>query len=732
MCKRKFLLLLLAGLALSVAATAAEIRGTVVGTGQNPIEGAVVLHRSSGAKTETDAEGRFALAVPDSDRFRIEVIHPDHYESEYLLTRKDLDRRVILGLVPLIQKREEILVTALRYPESSLKVPAAASVIESGALSETRAPNITEGLQNVPGVDAIGSGGFSLVPTVRGLARRRVLYLVDGARVESDRRTGPNASFVHPETIGRIEVLRSASSVFYGSDAIGGVIHLMTRSPSFREGLHGRLRTAYGTVNQEKGAGLEFEGAKGATGFLFSFQAVDAEDYYSPLGRALQSYFTQGNLLAKVVHKTDRREIEAGFLGARGKDIGKPLRTSDVNPTWYPRENQNLFQLGWKEKGLGNGGELHFKAFANPNFLETDRETIADYRTTEEYALTESTEYGAQVSYAKTWEDVIRLESGVDFFGRGGAGAFNRYTSFDETGAVTGTVEEYPFTGGKRTDLGAFLSADFFKVRGLDLLGGLRWDVIRQQALPLGAEAVEQSDKTQTTGFFALSYELSPGLTAFANVSKAYRVPSLNELFYTGISGRGYIVGNPGLVPETSFNLDGGLKLMGRRFFAGLYGFRYEIKDMIERYRIDATTRTYGNIEKGRIQGLEFELDYFVAPGWKIFGNVAALRGRSVLSGDPLNDIPPLSLHVGTKVWVRHLSAELSGTFRLRKGSPGPDEVEIAGSEILNLRAGYRWSSLEIFMTLANIFDATYLARPDPDAVEEPGRNLKVGFVYSF
>ena len=722
------LVLLLCGL----TASAAEIRGTVVSTVQNPVQGAVVLHRASGATAETDAEGRFILPAPDSDRFRLEVIHPDHYEGEFLVTRRELDRRIVLTLIPLIQKREEILVTASRYPEPSLKVPAAASVVESSSLAETRAPNITEGLQNVPGVDAIGSGGFSLVPTVRGLARRRVLYLVDGARIESDRRTGPNASFVHPETIGRIEVLRSASSVFYGSDAIGGVIHLMTKAPSLREGIHGRLRAGYGTVNREKGMGLEIEGAKGATGFLVSLQGVDAEDYSSPLGRALQSSFTQGNLMAKIAHSTNEREIEIGFLGARGKDIGKPLRTSDVNPAWYPRESHNLFHLSWREKDLGSGGELQFRAFIDPNFLETKKEVLEEFKIREEFALTESTEFGTQLSYARTWDGSIRIEGGVDYFGRGGANAFNRFTSFDETGAVTGMIDEDPFTRGRRSDLGFFLSADIFKVRGFNFLGGARWDVIRQQALPLGAASAERSQKTKATGFLALSYELGKGTIAFANVSKAYRVPSLSELFYTGISGRGFIVGNPDLLPETSFNLDAGFKLMGSRFFAGLYGFRYEINDMIERYRIDPTTRTYGNIEKGRIQGLEFELDYFVRPGWKIFGNLAALQGRSVLSGDHLNDIPPVSVHVGTRVWVRRFMAELSGTFRQQKQTPGPDEIEIPGSGIVNLRAGYRWSSFEFFLTLANMFDAAYLARPDPDAVEEPGRNLKIGLVYSF
>ncbi len=719
-------------LSLPAAALALEVRGKVVGSSGKPVEGAVVLHRPTGASAETGAEGEFVLAVPDEDKIRIEIVHPDYYATEFVVTRREAEKTPVFSLIPLIQQREEILVTALRYPESSIKVPAAASVIESAELGGSRAPNITEGLQSVTGVGALGSGGFSLVPTVRGMARRRVLYLLDGARIESDRRTGPNASFVNPEDIDRIEVLRSPSSVFYGSDAIGGVIHLMTKSPSLREGIHGRLRAGIGTVNGEKGGGLSLEGAKGATGFLLSFQGVDAEDYSSPLGEVLQSRFTQGSLMAKIAHRTDQREIEVGFLGTRGTDIGKPLRTSDVNPTWYPRENQNLFQLSWKEMNVGKNGEVLIRAFANPNFLETRKETLAEYKTNEEFARTASTEYGAQLSYGRRLNGFLRFEGGLDFFGRGGAKAYNSYTSFDETGAATEVVEEDPFTGGKRKDLGFFLSLDFSGLRRLDLLGGLRWDVVHQQAVPSGGAAIEESTKCQFTGFLATSYEIAEGLTAFLNFSKAYRVPSINELFYTGISGRGYIVGNPELVPETSLNLDGGFKFISRHFFVGLYGFRYEIKDMIERYRIDPTTRTYGNIEKGRIQGLEFEVDYYVLPGWKLFGNVFSIRGRSVLSGDPLNDIPPLSLHGGTRVWLGRFSAEANATFRLRKTTAGPDEIAIPSSELVNLRAGYTGSAMEVFVTLANLFNAAYLARPDSDAMEEPGRNLKIGLSYSF
>lgn len=718
---------------LAAAGSAAEIRGKVVGALDNPVAAAVVLHRASGAKTETDAEGRFALDVPALGRFILEVVHPDYYDREFEIGARELAKPVVLVLVALITQNEEVVVTAMRYPEPSIQVPAASTVVSGETLSEEMVPNINEGLQNIPGVGALGSAGFSLVPSVRGLARRRVLYLVDGARLESDRRTGPNASFVSPDDIERIEVLRSASSVLYGSDAIGGVIHILTRAPSFERGLRGRLQAGYGTVNGEKRVGLGLEGATGRWAFSLSFHRDDAGLYRAPGGtKILQSQFTQGSLLAKAALRTDKREIDIGFLAARGTDIGKPSPTASTKPTWYPRENQNLVQVHWKEKNVGKDGEILFHAFANPNFLETLTDTYDGFLTKESYAKTDSAEFGAQASYSKKISPSFRLEGGLDYFGRAGAHAYNKYTSFDEFGAVTDIQEEYPYLSASRGDFGAFLSADFAGIRRLDILGGVRYDLLRMKAQPSSEVPPVLTNDSQPTGFVAVSYKLAKELTAFVNVSRAYRLASINERFYTGISGRGFIIGQPGLQPESSFNLDGGLRLPGKRYFFGLYAFRYLIDDMIERFRLDPTTYTYGNIERGLLRGFEFEAEAFVLSGWKVFGNFAVIRGKSLATGDPLNDVAPFRVFTGTRYWKGRFSAELNATFSAAKSDPGPAEIAVASSELVNLKAGYVWRGLDFFVMLANVFNATYIARADPDAMFEPGRNLRVGFAYAF
>jgi hypothetical protein len=86
-----------------------------------------------------------------------------------------------------------------------------------------------QALETVPGINQV-SEGHAAVPAIRGMARGRVLLLVDGARVTSERRVGPSATFLDPAVVEGIDVARGPGSVAYGSDALGGVISVRTRN----------------------------------------------------------------------------------------------------------------------------------------------------------------------------------------------------------------------------------------------------------------------------------------------------------------------------------------------------------------------------------------------------------------------------------------------------------------------------------------------------------------------
>ena len=717
---------------LALLCFSAEWKGKVVSIEGKPIAEAVVSHRPSGLKALTDEEGLFSLVLPEAKKVTLQIIHPDYMVEEIELGAKSVGQPLLITLVPYIQQREEVVVTAMRHPEPSANVPAASAVLSAEEIQERMVPNVANATDNLTGVTMLGSGGFSLVPSIRGLARRRVLLMVDNSRLSSDRRTGPSASFISPEDIGRIEVLRSPSSVFYGSDAIGGVVHILTREPGGPDKLGGRFNTRFGTVNQEKGVGLALSGGPGALGYYFSLQGIDAEDYRSPEAEVLQSRYTQTSFLGKLRHQSDKREISGSFLIARGRNIGKPNQDGPAKPTWYPDENQNLMQLYWKEKGVW-GGDLSFHVFANPDFLETRTDTVASYKTKEAYGKTESTDYGLQLSFDKSLASRFHLTTGMDWYGRSGASAYNSEKLLSAQGEVVRFFEESPYTNGGRRDFGLFASGDYNGITGLDLAVGLRLDFLHSQANPSGGPEVTQYDDQAVTGFAAASVKLTDTLTFFANFSRAFRAPDLNELFYSGITGRGYIIANPDLVPESSLYFDTGLKFIERRVFVGLYGFSYEIKDMIERYLVGERVYTYANIEKGRIQGIELEGEYFPWSGFSLFGNLTFLDGKSLKTGDPLNDIPPQRLHLGGRGWIGRLTMEARGTWRAEKSDPGPAEIAIPSSWDADFEASYMFRpGLQVYFNVSNIFNEFYLARPDPESVEEPGRNFLLGFSYSF
>ena len=730
---KKIFLLLFSLFFIAVLSHALQIKGEVRALDGEPVAEAVVLHRLSQKKAVTDSHGFFSLDVPDAGRIKLEIIHPDFIEQEVVITRQDFAKKLIVKLMPLIRQKEEVVVTALRYPELSTTVPAAVTIIPRESIEEKMAPNITEGIQNLPGLSSIGSGGFSVVPNIRGLARGRVLIMVDNARVTSDRRTGPNASFVDPGDIEKIEILRSPSSVFYGSDAIGGVIHIFTLRPPMQDGLRGRVNLKYGTVNQEKGLGLSLQGKKGSTGFILSLRGTDAESYFSPLGKVLQSQFTSTSFLGKVIHQTEKREVSLSFLGSRGFNIGKPNQDSDTKPTWYPREVQNLFQFHWLEKEVGHGGDLSFHFFIDPNFLDTKNEKITTYKENESFSRTQSLDFGFQLSYGKVFSPGFRLNGGLDFFGRFGVKAENKNTYFTPDGNVANTTEELPFTEGRREDWGVFLSFDYAGIKNLDVVGGIRLDFLRMKAMPGNIPPVERNTHRPWTGFLGASVKLTEQIVAFVNLSKAYRAPSLNERFYTGISGRGFIIGNPDLLPETSLNVDAGLKFIRKRHFLGLYLFHYMIDDMVERYLIQERTYTYGNIERGQIQGVELEAEYYPVPGWKLFGNMNYFQGVSKVTEQPLNDIPSLRVFLGTRVWKGRFWGEMNATFQQEKSAPGPAEIAIAGYQIVNIQTGYLINStVHVYFSVSNLLNITYIPRPDPEAMEAPGRNFVLGLHYSF
>lgn len=723
--KKGFLSLIIVSI-LSGLIFSRELRIKVLNTNGLPVENAEVRILEDQRTFFTDNNGECTVEIGEKRYIKLKVFHPLYYEKE-LIARTNQEKIEIV-IIPILKHYEEITVTATRYPELYIKLPVAGKVIPENIIEERAGSTIDQTLEGVSGISSIGSGGYSKVPAIRGIARKRTLYLVENARVFSDRRTGPNASFVDPEDIEKIEIIKSPLSVQYGSESMGGVIHTFLKSFPER-GWKGKFNLRYGFNGEEKKGGFEIGKRLGKNGFFFSLNFADSEDYSSPKEKIPMSHYSRFNTFFRIGRKDEKRDLSLGFLLSRGIDIGKPNIDSTTSPTYYPRENHNLLFLNWREKSL-KFGEIHLHFSINPNFLETLTESWKEYKTGETFARTESFDGDFQFSLSRNFSEKFKVSAGIDSFFRKNCNAINIYRNFTMNGDLLSVKEERSIKNGYMGNVGVVFVLDYWGLKPLDIVAGFRNDLFYLKSEISDPSIKNKADEKALTGFIGISFELKENIFLFSNLSTAYRVPDLSERFYTGITGRGFIIGNPDLKSERSKNIEAGLKIARDNYFAGIYLFNYSMNNLVERYRKEGKIYTYGNIDEGNLKGLEAELEYFPVPGFKLFSNFHWIRGKSKVRNTPLNDVPPPSILLGSRFWKGRFWGELTCYAQRKHDRPGPSEIAISGFSVFNFNCGYYYGSKRIFVSVRNIFNKLYKGRPDPDAKEEPGRSISINFVY--
>jgi hemoglobin/transferrin/lactoferrin receptor protein len=713
---------------LSTALSAARIEGIVTDLNKNKLPNITVIVKEIGAATLTNPEGKFAIRVPD--RLKSVVLlfkRAGYFPNETRVPVDDQVRTFEILFVPQEFLLQKITVTATDGEKESLSLPMAENIISELEIQEKMPENIIDTLSDAPGVHFIGSGGFSITPTIRGLARRRVLMLVDGARVTSDRRAGVSAELIPPELAERIEVVRFSSSVLYGSDAIGGVINIMTR-PSRESnrpelGKNG-LNLNLNSVSKRINTGLTLQQELGKWHLYSGFQFSRANDYSAPGGKIFHSGYTSYAGLLDISYKDEKREFYLGYIGGVGKDVGKPDRGNDPDKyTVVPSEGDHFIRLGFSEKELVKNGTVNFSLFLNPSVYRIENVDRSAEKL--EHADTVGLNLGLKSTLKKSFSDVLSCQFGFEWFSRRNV----QMKNIEQTG--DGIATSIPLDNGIRNDYSVFLAFDYSGIRSLEIDGGIRYSFFSTAA------DVQGENMAKNTGsysfFLGAIKKLGSSLSLFCSMGRAFRFPSLGESFYTGITGRKFVVGNPLLKPESSFNIDAGLKMAARRLSLGLYLFSYQLDDMIERYRNDENIYTYDNINRGRIQGGEIEMWYSPAVNIDFFGHYFYYHGRSVTNDEPLNDVPAPRLVLAAKFLRDRFWLEVNYINSFKKTDPGPAEVENDSYNTLNFKGGYYFTStFYIYLKLDNILNESYYPNADPDIPYGQGFNVSAGVHFYF
>lgn len=727
------LLLLISVLFISTALNAVIIQGVVKDDVKKIVPGVTIILKDTELSTISGLDGKFLLEVADELMnkevtlvFKRKGYHP---REKQITVDQDLKefRIFFVSMATLLQK---VTVTATNREEKEVAIPMAEHTVTELEIHEKNPENIVDSLSDTPGVHYIGSGGFSITPTIRGLARRRVLLLVDGHRVTSDRRAGTSAEIIPPEMAGRIEVVRSSSSVLYGSDAIGGVINIITLdSDNFGRpsGERNMLNFNFNHINRRVNTGIQFGLTSGNWKFNSGLQYNRAGNYDAPGQTILHSGYIATSGILDAYYEDDKREFYIGYIAGFGKDVGKPDRANDpYKYTIVPSESDQFFRMGYTDKQLVKNGALELSLFLNPSSYELSKIDVGKDR--KDTSDTTVLNLGVKAILKQSFAEKLTYQAGLEWYSRQNLKIGNETNNLGGTDLNVTT----PMDNGVRNDYSLFFTFDYLALPGFEIDGGARYTFFSIDAL---SDGVQMDKSTGSYSFFLGALKrLTQNVSLFFNIGRAFRFPSLGESFYTGLTGRKYVIGNSQLEPEKSFNIDTGLKMTSDSFSMGIYFFAYYIDQMIERYKDDQDIYHYDNINRGNIYGGELELQYRPINNISLFGHYFYYAGRSDDADDtPLNDVPAPRVLLGGKVFIDRLWLELSYLHSFAKTDPGPAEIENEAYNLLDLKGGYYISStFYLYLKMANLLNESYYPNADPDIPLGKGFNFSAGVHFYF
>ena len=497
---------------------------------------------------------------------------------------------------------DAVVVTAAGYEQKLVDAPASISVISQADLRQRRYSNLAQALADVEGIDinqGTGkTGGLNI--SIRGMPSAYTLVLIDGRRQNNSGDITPNGfgetsnSFMPPmSAIERIEVIRGPMSTLYGSDAMGGVVNIITRKVAQTWG----ASVGINHTLQEHG---DYGHTRGMNVYANGPLARDL------LGLAVRgSWFDRGPSELEFADGSNVSRRGAAATEGRNYNLGTRL-------TFTPHQDHELSldlergrqtynnddcQLGTLDGWSGNAvagctsPSVQAAGYAQELRFNRDQVVLAHRARLGQAVLDSSLTHKATETVGRTVPGRI----GTAWTGFPGivGGAPRTLESTDlvfDTRLVMPLAQAHTFSVGAQwldAEVVDGLATEEFSKKSWSLFAEDEWRLRENLGLTFGGR---YEDHEAFGGHFSprayLVWNASGNWTVKGGVSEGYRVPTVNQLHdgINGASGQGTIItiGSPDLKPETSTNAEIGVyfdNLAG--FNANLTVFRTDYDDMI-------------------------------------------------------------------------------------------------------------------------------------------------------
>ena len=695
-----------------------------------PVPGASVTVVGISDSTRTDDNGRFTLAPAPQAPFQLIVVLPGGQVARPVLVDSVVDGTATIEVKALADEAVTVLGAA---PSVETTPGSATTVLSATQIAQRNPENLMQALETVPGTNQL-SEGHAAVPAIRGLARGRTLFLIDGGRVTAERRVGPSGTFLDPSVVEGIDVSRGPGSVAYGSDALGGVISVRTRRAEPGSPLKARFSGTVGAGIPDQRGSFEVSRGFDRGGLLVQAHVRNAEDYDSPEGEVFNSGWEDQGFLVHATHALGTGFLSAAWQSDFGRDFERPRNNSRTVRFFHPYENSHRLTSSYQLPDAAGFRKIEFTGFLGRYEQRTDQDRFA---TATAGRGIERADVAANDFHVKGGAERLvgpaRIEFGVDVNGRYGLEALDIIQAFDLAGAITRDTTNVSVEDARRVDTGVYGQAEVALGRYARVSGGIRGDRVTSTNVG-GFFGDRSTSNTAASGFGAVTVDPFKRFSVTAQLSRGFRDPVLSDRYFRGPSGRGFITGNPDLKPERSLQFDLATRYSMTRTQLAVYYYRYRINDLIERYETQTDFFFFRNRGRARLQGFEVEATSQLGQGYSIEVGGQVSRGRALNDSAFLDDISPASFSVmARKDFNERIYAQTRLAWYAADDRPGPSEIAAPGATLLDAGAGWQFMpQFGLRAQLRNLLDDEYYASPDPRFVLAPGRSVSLTAVVQF
>jgi outer membrane receptor protein involved in Fe transport len=593
------------------AQAATRFSGVVQDSDGRPIPVAIVTVRGDGKSVQapSDIEGRFSFTWDGPEEVAVTV------DAKGYAERRQTIRLTEPGALALVLTRlafgEEVTVTGGRR-QGLGETPASIHVVSSEDLAATAAPVLDDALRYVPGFTLFRRTGSRVAnPTAQGVTLRglggsgasRALVLDDGVPLNDPFGGWVYWGRVPRGSLDRVEVLRGGGSHRYGSGALAGVVHLVRRTDTAQridlEGSFGSQRTFQGAINAQAGQD-RWVIRVAAEGLSTGGYVLVDDSVRGPVDTRSSARFLTEEVGVDYLWEGGTRLFARGNIYSEERRNGTPLQ-----------RNQSELKTG----ALGfdwpvAAGAIALRAYLTDQLFEQTFSTVAADRLTE--SLTREQDVPSEASgFMATWTHAFGGRTVLVGVDRGQVSGQNAETVFRPN------VAEQTIAEGTQRTIGVFGDHSWgLGGRGALTVGARfdQWNNVDARRIE-GDEITPLNDR-RSRSFSpraSLLFRVAPSFSVISSAYRAFRAPTLNELYRSFQVGNVVTLANERLISESVEGVEAGFLAGGRSLSLRATAFRMHLGDTVANVTLrnqgGLITRERRNLGSVRSQGFEVDAE---------------------------------------------------------------------------------------------------------------------------